>query len=136
MTPDELNANFQQAVLYYVFQQGDTTLYATDLSNLCTMTTDGSGYLEVLDWIASVSYAVPSNTTLQGYTVAQVVNYYNQYYNWPTAIRNINAQTFLQLTTSELNTVQVDSSFTGYLAFSTDDQKVMRYTGSAWVGLW
>lgn len=136
MTPAELNTIFFQAVLYYCNQNGDMTIYNTDLSNVGTYDTDPvSGYLYMTSW-AIDAYPMPTNSTLELYTLDAVNTFYNTTYSWPQSISEVNQQAFFHLSTTDLESVVVDSNFTGYLAYDTSTQQIKRYDGSAWVSLW
>jgi hypothetical protein len=136
MTPDELQQNFFSAVLYYVSVNGDSTLYNTDLSNLGTYDSDPiTGYYYMTTWVPT-GYPMPANSDMEAYSVADVTNFFNSYYAWPSGIKSLNQQAFYQLSNAQISATVVDSTFTGYIVYNTDSQKLVRYTGSTWVGLW
>ena len=130
-TQAQYNANYASYILYYVFQSGNVTKYDRFLANVCSPVYDGSGNIQITVWQLGTTPAAPSNATLLAYTLATVTTFYSNMYLNPSAA--LSAQPFLALTTTQINAMIVDATYTGYSVYDTTSQGVRVYNGTSWV---
>lgn len=125
----DLNTYPWQFVLYYCNTiNADPTVYATDLSNVCTLGFDGSGDITISGWLL-LGYGAPSTATLLAYTVFDVLEAYEDFYTIPAAI--MNAQPY-SITTAGLADIRADASMIGFSVYDTDAQANKTWLGSSW----
>lgn len=129
----ELNEHPTQYILYFCgFVQSDPTIYATDLSNVCQTDLDGFGNLYIVNWYIG-AYLAPSMPTLMSYTLADVLEWYENNYIRPSAIASWQSN---PISSTQLALVRTDSSMIGFMVYNTTEQKYQYFNGSAWVDLW
>jgi hypothetical protein len=123
---DDYNNYFVEYILYYCnIANSDTTVYQTDLSNVCTPYYDEDNNLQISDWLIEV-YGAPSTETLLTYTLSTVLAFFNNFYTIPAAIA---ADEPYMISTSDLANIRHDSSMIGFVVFDTTAQ-AMKYLDS------
>lgn len=128
-TGAEVNANPYIYMLYYCNQNNMTAVYQIDLSDVCTMYYDGNGDIQISTWLVS-TYGQPSPmTVLQSYTLANVQEFYNNFYTIPSII-SINQ--YYQVSTANLASIRADVSMLGYRIFDITTRTVKAWNGLTW----
>lgn len=128
----DFNNNWQMYVLYYCgFGQSDTVVHNLDCSDVCNASFDINDNIVLSDWLPG--YSQPSNATLIGYDVNDVLAWIDTFYIFPSAM---NMMQPYQITSANLALMRVDSTMIGFIVYNITTQKVQRYSGSAWVDLW
>lgn len=131
MLQSDYNTHPFECILYYCYQQGDTTVYETNLSNVCNIAYDGSGNIQISNWLI-IGYGAPSTPTILAYTLSDVLAFYNAYYVYPVSIEE--SQPFIT-TTAILATIRTTASMVGYIIFDTTANIFKTWNGSAWIQL-
>jgi hypothetical protein len=130
----ELNENATKFILYFCgFVQSDPTVYDNiGLTNVCQIDYDGLGNLYIVTWYIT-SYLAPSMPTLMSYTLADVKDWYDNFYVIPANLATWQSN---PLSSTQIAALRTDSSMIGYLIFNTTLQKYQRFNGSTWTNLW
>lgn len=134
MEPDELQNNFEAAVLYYCFDQKDGELHSpllTDLGGIVWRDNDRS--MDRKTW--TQHYECPSNEQLLRYDLPTVLDYWNSTYVWPAGIKEAFASAFYHIDSASLERIHFDESYIGVMIYNTDRRQVQYYDGSSWVRL-
>lgn len=131
-TQEELNFNAPQYVLYYCNSpagQDDPTIYQTDLSDVCSMYFDGESNVHLSDWLLG-GYIAPSTETMLGYTLADVLEFFDNFYTQPAMV---SASQYWKMSTANLLNIRADASMIGFGIFDTTSQTNKFFNGTAWI---
>lgn len=129
-TQDEVNAHPYEYILYYCnSDQKDATVYDIYLSNVCSISYDGSDNLIISNWQIG-GYSAPSNTTLKTFVLATVLAWYDNFYIVPLQIKE--GQSYL-ITASKLASIRSDSTVLGCVVLDTTNNVLRTWNGSSWI---
>lgn len=129
-TQEDINLNPWQFVLYYCNHiNSDSTVYKTDLSDVCTLSFDIYGNAEFDGWLIT-GYSVPSTATLLTYLLSDVLTFFNNFYSIP---RIIEMNQYYRISTSDLALIRADASMIGYRIFDNTSRTVKYFNGTAWI---
>jgi hypothetical protein len=132
MTPQDVQNNFNQCVLYYIFNEGDSNVYSRDLVDVGVKSYDfQTGEYYMSDWYLETC-DIPTNTTLATYSLQDVLDHYNLVYQWPLDISGAFENSFARLTTTQLNSAQLGPAYYNVMAFDTTAGVLKRYTSQGW----
>ena len=133
MTRDELTANFQGAVLYYLDALDEAVRWTDDLSTVCAL-----GFEEVGDpsveqtiilensWLPDeVVFPEPTIATLMGYNLADVKEFYTNAYANPAMVQSY--QHWAKLSTVAINACYVDATMDGWIVWDTTARRLRYY---------
>ena len=124
-----LNQNPEKYILYYAnVAQADSTVYSTDLSDVCSIYFDSSENVQITGWLIG-GYAAPTISTLLGYDFPTVLAFFNNFYTVPAAIA---VTQYYPISTANLASVRADSSMMGYVVFDTTIQEERIFNGTSW----
>jgi len=131
-TQSELNTYPQPYVLYYCnYIQSDSTVYQTDCSDVCTLYYDefDDYNIAISGWLI-IAYGAPSTATLLTYALADVLEFYNNFYTLPQAIYDNQPY---GLTSAKLAAVRADNSMLGYVVYDDTNDVTKTWSGSDWL---
>ena len=125
MTRDELTANFQGAVLYYLDALDEAVRWTDDLSTVCSLTTEAVGDPPVPQtiivensWLPDeVVFPEPTIATLMGYTLADVQEFYTDDYANPAMVQSY--QHWAKLSALAIDACYVDDAMDGWVVWDT-----------------
>lgn len=128
-TQADLNLYPWQFILYYCnVANADPTVYATDLSNVCTISYNASDNLVISGWLIG-GYGAPSTPTLLTYPLATVLAAYSNFYTIPA---NIALAQPYSITTAALAGIRADASMVGYMVYDTTVKATKTWNGTIW----
>lgn len=138
MTPEELQANYVKAVLFYcgVTNSDPRRFFGFDPSQLSPeigtldYITDTSDYY-VASWELTADYPLPTNTELQAFSLLDVLVFYQKAYEHPQAV--ISSQPFAKLTTTEMNDMEIKELRQDCIVTNTTLNRNFRLRGENWV---
>ena len=120
MLQSDYNSYPYQCILYYCnFINSDSTVYLIDLSDVCSLSYDIYGNIQIDDWYIT-GYFAPSTATILTYVLSDVLTFYDNYYVQPQTI--IDLQSY-KVSSTNLALIRVDSSMIGYQIYNSTIQK-------------
>lgn len=138
MTPEELQANYIAAVLYYCnVTHSDATRYYTEYLEQLS---PSIGVLDVVDnnWIigswAITLYAEPNNTDLALPVLVDVLEFFNNVYANPFLIQT--AQPFKKLTSTQLSALEKTKLKRTDLIVNSTTNVVGYFESGVWTALY
>ena len=141
MTPDELQANFIAAVLYFCgVTNSDANRYFVNFPSdldpaIGTIGLDGNDEWIIGSWNIT-AYATPngpSNTTLAAPNLSDVLTFYNNAYFNPYLL---SLQPFPALTTSSISSMETTSLQPTMIVNNTSTNHLQYWNGSAWTNVY
>jgi hypothetical protein len=114
-----METNLPLLILYYCWQQKDSTRYPLSLKGLCELKQDCAEYgtREISNWLCK-TYCPPTKTLLSTYDVKTVKLWYKYTYELPTQVQYAQ-NTIVKLTTEEIHHLAIDSLCDNTLVFNT-----------------
>jgi hypothetical protein len=141
MTPEELQANYIAAVLYFCgVTNSDANRYTVNFPGdldpaIGTLGLDGNDNYIIASW-AITAYATPNgpdNTTLASPNLSDVLTFYNNAYFNPYLL---SLQPFPQLSNSSITAMETTLLLPTQLVTNTTNSKIQYWSGSTWTNLY
>ena len=132
MSRDDLTANFQSAVLYYLDALDEAVRWIDDLSTVCALGFEMVGDPPVRQMIImenswlpdSKEFSEPTIETLMGYNLTDVQEFYSKYSN-PSMIQSY--QHWAKLSSADIAACYVDNTMDGWIVWDTTLKRLRYY---------
>ena len=133
MTRDELTANFQGAVLYYLDAIDEAVRWTDDLSTVCAVDFEDVGdppvrQMIILEnsWLPdSAEFPEPSIEDLMAYDLADVQEFYANKYANPAMVQSY--QHWAKLSSAAIDACYVDDTMDGWIVWDTTMHRLRYY---------
>jgi len=122
------NASLPLYILYYVWQQGDTTRYSLTLKGVADLkpSLDEYGLREIVNW--QLPFPPPTDAILTSYDDALVKSWYNNTYELPAQVSQAqSAIRDVSFTSDQIASMATDDLADNTLVFNTTSKQWMAF---------